>query len=56
MGRSGHETDKFSPHSPPGTLLLARGLNPDDGGAHMAIHETPSGGSSPDRRAYPERA
>lgn len=45
-GASGHETDKISPHSPPGTLLLARGLNPDDGGAHMAIYETRSGGSA----------
>jgi len=44
-GASGHETDKVSPDSPPGTLVLARGLNPDGGGAEMAIHETASGGA-----------
>jgi N,N-dimethylformamidase len=44
-GASGHETDKISPSSPPGTKLLAKGLNPDEGGAHMTIYETDSGGS-----------
>ncbi len=44
-GASGHETDKRSPSSPPGTVLLAKGLNPDDGGAEMTIYELPSGGS-----------
>nr|BAG82735.1 putative large subunit of N,N-dimethylformamidase [uncultured bacterium] len=44
-GASGHETDKMSPSSPPDTILLARGLNPDDGGAHMTIYETESGGA-----------
>ena len=44
-GASGHETDKMSPHSPPQTRLLAKGLNPDDGGAEMVIHETASGGA-----------
>jgi hypothetical protein len=43
-GASGHETDKMSPSSPPGTRLLARGLNPDEGGADMVHHETGSGG------------
>jgi N,N-dimethylformamidase len=43
-GASGHETDKRSPHSPPGTTLLAKGTNQDDGGAEMVIHETPGGG------------
>jgi hypothetical protein len=38
-GASGHETDKRSSSSPPGTHLLARGLNPDDGGAEMVIIE-----------------
>ena len=28
-GASGHETDKISPSSPPGTKLLAKGTNPD---------------------------
>ena len=27
-GASGHETDKRSPSSPPGTALLAKGMNP----------------------------
>ena len=44
-GASGHETDKMSPHSPPGTRLLARGLNPDDGGAEIVIHHTDSAGA-----------
>ncbi|HEY2415948.1 MAG TPA: carboxypeptidase-like regulatory domain-containing protein [Pirellulaceae bacterium] len=38
-GASGHETDKISRSSPPGTRLLAKGTNPDDGGAEMAIIE-----------------
>lgn len=44
-GASGHETDKRSPSSPPATRLLAKGLNPDDGGAEIVIHETSSGGA-----------
>lgn len=44
-GASGHETDKISPSSPAGIELLARGLNPDDGGAHMVCFETPSNGA-----------
>jgi hypothetical protein len=44
-GASGHETDKLSPHSPTNARLLARGLNPDDGGAHMVYFETPGGGA-----------
>ncbi len=44
-GASGHETDKRSASSPPDTRLLARGLNPDDGGAEMVIFETPGGGA-----------
>jgi hypothetical protein len=44
-GASGHETDKRSPHSPPGTQLLAKGTNPDDGGAELVCFETPSGGA-----------
>ena len=43
-GASGHETDKISPSSPTNTHLLARGLNPDDGGAHLVHFTTPSGG------------
>ena len=44
-GASGHETDKRSPHSPPGTVLLAKGVNPDEGGAEIVTYETPSGGA-----------
>jgi N,N-dimethylformamidase len=43
-GASGHETDKLSPSSPSNARLLARGLNPDDGGAHLVHFETPRGG------------
>jgi hypothetical protein len=44
-GASGHETDKIHPQSPPGTQLLAKGLNPDDGGAEMAYYEAVGGGA-----------
>lgn len=44
-GASGHETDKMSPSSPPGTQLLAKGVNPDDGGAEIVLHETAGGGA-----------
>jgi hypothetical protein len=44
-GASGHETDKVSPSSPKNIHVLARGLNPDNGGAHLAYFETPSGGA-----------
>lgn len=44
-GASGHETDKRSPSSPEQIRLLARGLNPGNGGAEMTVYETPSGGA-----------
>lgn len=44
-GASGHETDKMSPSSPPNIVLLAKGLNPDKGGAEMVYHETACGGA-----------
>ena len=44
-GASGHETDKMSPSSPANTRLLAKGLNRDNGGAEMVVHE-PSGGGA----------
>ena len=44
-GASGHETDKISPHSPQRTLLLAKGINQDDGGAEIAYYETASHGA-----------
>jgi hypothetical protein len=44
-GASGHETDKMSPSSPKNTKLLAKGLNPDDGGGEITLYDTPSGGA-----------
>jgi N,N-dimethylformamidase len=43
-GASGHETDKLSKSSPPGARLLARGENPNEGGAEMVIFDAPGGG------------
>jgi hypothetical protein len=44
-GASGHETDKISPaHSPANVQLIAKGMNADDGGAHMVSFDTPAGG------------
>jgi N,N-dimethylformamidase len=42
-GASGHETDKISPSSPKNVVLLAKGQNRDDGGAHLVYFETPGG-------------
>ena len=36
----------MSPFSPPNTVLLAKGTNPDDGGAEMIYYETASGGAT----------
>ena len=36
-GASGHETDKRSAFSPPNTLLLAKGENPDQGGSEIVV-------------------
>lgn len=44
-GASGHETDKRSPSSPAGTVLLAKGTNPDEGGSEMVVVEHEGGGS-----------
>ncbi len=44
-GASGHETDKRSPSSPANAHVIARGLNPDDGGAEMVVFDTPGGGA-----------
>jgi hypothetical protein len=44
-GASGHETDKLSRSSPANAILLAKGLNPDEGGAEMVYYETASGGA-----------
>lgn len=45
-GASGHETDKMSRYSPPGTVLLAKGLNPDDGGAEMVYYDVDHSGGA----------
>jgi N,N-dimethylformamidase len=44
-GASGHETDKISPSSPAGIERLAKGTNPDDGGADLIHYTTSSGGA-----------
>jgi hypothetical protein len=44
-GASGHETDKISPSSPKNVVLLAKGLNPGDGGAHLVYFEVGGGGA-----------
>ncbi len=44
-GASGHETDQVSPHSPPDARVLAKGLNPDDGGGEIVVHEPEGGGA-----------
>jgi hypothetical protein len=44
-GASGHETDKRSAFSPAGTVLLAKGTNPDNGGSEMVIHERENAGA-----------
>lgn len=44
-GASGHETDKRTASSPKNIVVLARGMNVDDGGAEMILHETQSGGA-----------
>lgn len=43
-GASGHETDKMSPNSPKETVLLAKGFNPDNGGAEIVVVAPPGGG------------
>jgi len=44
-GASGHETDKLTASAPPNVRRLAKGTNPDDGGAEMVYFDTPSGGA-----------
>lgn len=43
-GASGHETDKVSRFAPADVQPLAKGTNPNDGGAEMVHFETESGG------------
>lgn len=44
-GASGYETDKMCRYSPPETMLLAKGVNPDKGGAEMVCYELKQGGA-----------
>jgi N,N-dimethylformamidase len=44
-GASGHETDKRSASSPANALLLAKGINPGNGGAEIVYHEPGLGGA-----------
>src|SRR5262249_39167132 len=44
-GASGHETDKITNSSPKNIVLLAKGQNPDDGGAQLVYFDTPRGGA-----------
>jgi hypothetical protein len=44
-GASGHETDKRSASSPANTVLLAKGTNPEGGGAEIVLHEPNGGGA-----------
>ena len=44
-GASGHETDKMSASSPANAVRLAKGTNPDEGGAEIVYHEPPGGGA-----------
>ncbi len=39
-GASGHETDKTNRNTPPQAQVIARGLNPDDGGAELVCFDT----------------
>ena len=43
-GASGHETDKMNEHRPPARALLAKGINPHEGGSELVTFETASGG------------
>jgi hypothetical protein len=42
-GASGHETDKITPSSPANVELLAKGTNPNDGGADLVHFESGAG-------------
>ena len=42
---SGHETDKMTNDTPAGFLLVAKGTNPDDGGADMLVLQSSSKGN-----------
>ncbi len=44
-GASGHETDRTCEHTPEGAIMLAKGINPHEGGSELVTFDTPSGGA-----------
>ena len=44
-GASGHETDKMCAASPENTVLLAKGINANEGGSQMVYYERERGGA-----------
>jgi hypothetical protein len=44
-GASGHETDKRSASSPSNIVIIAKGINIDDGGSEITLHEPGNGGA-----------
>jgi N,N-dimethylformamidase len=44
-GASGHETDKITASSPANVHRLAKGMNPDEGGADIVLFSTPAHGA-----------
>ena len=45
VGASGHETDRTCEHTPANARMLAKGLNPHEGGSELVYFETSSGGA-----------
>jgi hypothetical protein len=44
LGASGHETDRTCEHTPKNAVMLAKGINPHQGGSELVHFDTPSGG------------
>jgi hypothetical protein len=44
-GASGHETDRTCEHTPANAVMLAKGINPHEGGGELVTFDTPSGGA-----------
>lgn len=44
-GASGHETDKMTIETPPNAVFLAKGTNPETGGATISYYSHPGGGA-----------
>ena len=45
VGASGHETDRTCEHTPADARMLAKGVNPHEGGGELVYFETASGGA-----------